>query len=56
VGWGIRWTPASWMWNVSGFDAVEITYASGKRFRIGTNQPKELAAAITAALSIAPAR
>lgn len=53
-GWGIRWTPYGWMWNVSGFDAVEITYASGKKFRIGTNQPMELTAAINAAIGTAP--
>lgn len=45
-GWGIRLTPHGWLFNVSGLDAVEITLASGKHFRIGTNQPKELEATI----------
>ena len=46
-GWGIRLTPYGWMYNVSGLDAVEIELASGKRFRIGTDEPKRLAAAIS---------
>ncbi len=45
-GWGIRWGPRGWLWNVSGLDAVELTLASGKIFRIGTDQPEELAAAL----------
>jgi hypothetical protein len=28
--------------HVSGFDAVEILMKSGKRYRIGTDQPEEL--------------
>lgn len=36
-GWGIRLTPHGWLWNVAGYDAVEITYKNGNRkFRIGT--------------------
>jgi hypothetical protein len=31
-----------WIYNVSGFDAVEILMKSGKRYRIGTDQPEEL--------------
>ena len=45
---GIRWTPAGWQWGVSGRDAVELAYRDGRRFRIGTDQPQELAAAINA--------
>ncbi len=42
-GFGIRRTPAGWMWNISGFDAVEIQYKdSGKLFRIGTADSQEL--------------
>jgi hypothetical protein len=47
VGWGIRLAPSGVIWNVSGFDAVELALASGKRFRIGTDEPAALAAAIT---------
>ena len=25
-GWGIRWTPHGWLFNVSGFDAVQMEY------------------------------
>ena len=43
-GWGIR----GWLWpkmciyNVSGFDAVEIKLKNGKIYRIGTDEPKKL--------------
>ncbi len=49
-GWGIRLTPRGWLWNVSGWDAVELTYRSGGHFRIGTDEPGRLCAAITAAV------
>jgi hypothetical protein len=45
-GWGVRLTPEGWMFNVSGLDAVEIRLASGKRFRIGTDEPHQLVQAI----------
>jgi hypothetical protein len=45
-GWGIRLIPHGWLFNVSGLDAVEIAMSSGKRYRIGTDQPNELARAI----------
>jgi len=43
-GWGIRfwWWPRMWIFNVSGFDAVEIKMKNGKRYRIGTDEPKKL--------------
>ena len=43
-GWGIRiWLwPKMWIYNVSGFDAVEIKLKNGKRYRIGTDEPKKL--------------
>jgi len=43
-GWGIR----EWLWpkmliyNVSGFDAIEIQLKNGKTYRIGTNEPEKL--------------
>ena len=43
-GWGIRY----WFWpkmrifNVSGFDAVEIKMVDNKVYRIGTDEPKKL--------------
>ncbi len=50
-GWGIRYTPRGWLWNVSGFDAVELTYDNGRHFRIGTDEPTELCAAIQNAIA-----
>jgi hypothetical protein len=44
--WGIRMWSNGWLYNVAGFDAVEIILKSGKHNRIGTNQPQELAQAI----------
>ena len=47
VGWGIRWIPGSyWVWNVSGFRAVELYMKDGTRFRIGTDEPEALVHAI----------
>ena len=47
-GWGIRfWLwPKMWIYNVSGFDAVEITMKNGRIYRIGTDEPKKLERAI----------
>jgi len=47
AGWGIRWLPGQyWLWNASGFDAVELLFKDGRRFRIGTDEPEKLVAAI----------
>jgi len=48
-GWGIHWTPHGWLYNVSGWEAVEIALASGKRFRLGTDEPQKLAQALRVA-------
>jgi hypothetical protein len=45
-GFGIRLTPHGWMWNISGLDGVEITYANGRRFRVGTDDPDGLLTAL----------
>jgi len=51
-GWGIR----LWLWprmlifNVSGFDAVEIKMKNNKTYRIGTDEPKNLESAIIQAI------
>ena len=52
-GWGIRlWLwPKMWIYNVSGFDAVEIIMKNGKVYRIGTDTPSELETAIKQATS-----
>ena len=46
TGWGIRLGSGYVLWNVSGFDAVELDLASGRRFRVGTDEPATLASAI----------
>jgi hypothetical protein len=45
-GWGIRLTPHGMLWNIYGLDAVELTYLNGKRFRIGSDDAKQLLTAI----------
>lgn len=45
-GWGIRLTPRGWLFNVSGLDAVEFRMNSGRNYRIGTDEPQALQAAI----------
>ena len=52
-GLGIRlWLwPYMWIYNVSGFDAVEITMKNGKIYRIGTDAPGELETAIKQAIN-----
>lgn len=47
-GWGIRlWLwPYMWIYNISGFDAVEVTMKNGRVYRIGTNDPEKLEMAI----------
>jgi hypothetical protein len=49
VGWGIRLAPSGVIWNVSGFDAVELDFPFGRSFRIGTDDKAALAAAIAMA-------
>jgi len=50
-GWGIRRTPHGWLYNVSGFRAVELRMKDGKGYRIGTNDPSGLYNAIETVLS-----
>ena len=53
-GWGIRLTPHGVLFRVSGFYAVEIKLRTGKKFRIGTDVPQELDAAIRQAIKVSP--
>lgn len=48
-GWGIHRTPHGWLYNVSGWEAVEITLTSGKRLRLGTDEPRRLVQALRVA-------
>lgn len=46
-GWGIHYiSEKCWLWNVSGFEAVELRFSRFKRFRVGTNEPTKLLQAI----------
>ena len=50
-GFGIRKIRGGWLYNVSGFDAIEIQLKNERKYRIGTNQPKQLLAAVESALA-----
>lgn len=50
-GWGIRYVFNGWLWNVSGSYSVELVYHDGGHFRIGTDEPAVLEAAIDGALA-----
>ena len=50
-GWGIHHTGTAWLYNVAGFDAVEITLKNGKKKWLGTNQPDKLTTAINNCLN-----
>ncbi|MBV8150156.1 MAG: hypothetical protein JOY59_01260 [Candidatus Eremiobacteraeota bacterium] len=45
-GWGIHLTWHGWVWNVAGFNAVQIRLRSGTRYAIGTPEPQALVAAL----------
>jgi hypothetical protein len=46
--WGIHYWlwPKMWIFNIAGLGAVELTMKNGKVYRIGTNEPEKLEAAI----------
>lgn len=50
-GWGIRWTPSGWLYNVSGRNAVIVHRRDGSSVLIGTDEPHELAVAIQKAMA-----
>ncbi len=50
-GWGIHTCGDGFIYNIAGYDGVEITMVSGRHNRIGTDQPLELAEAIKKAVS-----
>jgi hypothetical protein len=54
LGWGMRKIPGGWMFNVWGLDAVELELADGKKFRIGTDEPEDLVAALSAHTALRP--
>lgn len=50
-GWGIRHVPRGWMYNIAGRDAVELELRAGSVFRIGTDDPDGLLAAVRSAVT-----
>ncbi|MDA8243015.1 MAG: hypothetical protein M0025_02715 [Elusimicrobia bacterium] len=46
AGWGIHYIGDGWLYNVDGYGAVELRFASGGRARIGTDEPAALETAI----------
>ena len=49
-GWGIKKIWGGWLFNVSGFDAVQIELRNGKLYQIGTDEPQRLREAILEAM------
>ena len=45
-GWGIHLTSNGWLYNVSGFRAVELRRSDGTSFQLGTDEPEVLLAAV----------
>ncbi len=45
-GWGVRMYGGGKLYNVSGFDAVELLLATGRGVRIGTDEPAALVSAL----------
>jgi hypothetical protein len=41
-GWGIHATRDGWLYNVSGFYAVEIVFTDGRKIRVGSDEPSTL--------------
>ena len=54
-GWGIKFTPYGWLFNVAGFSAIELEMTNGKTYRIGTDDPEGLGTALERSLSHRPA-
>jgi hypothetical protein len=50
-GWGIHYYGKGWLYNVAGLDAVEIRLTSGRRLRIGTDEPEVPCEAISRAIT-----
>ncbi len=51
-GYGIHgWFKKGWLINISGLDAVELKMKNGMVYRIGTDEPQELNAALQRAMN-----
>lgn len=51
AGWGVRVIPHGRLYNVGGFDAVELELDNGRVVRVGTDEPDALLAAVQRALA-----
>ncbi|MFN3218533.1 MAG: hypothetical protein ACE367_18715 [Acidimicrobiales bacterium] len=51
LGWGIRWMPGATVFNVWGLDAVRLELDGARDFRIGTDDPEGLVAAISGCIA-----
>lgn len=51
-GWGVRYTSKGSIYNIAGYDAVEIRLKTGGQFRLGTDEPERLREAILEATGI----
>lgn len=49
-GWGVHLTRNGWLYNVSGFGAVQVTLKSGKTFLLGSDKPEQLCSALQRAI------
>ncbi len=49
--WGIRKVRNGWLWNTSGFDAVELQLRDGRVFQMGSGRPQEVVEAVEAIMS-----
>jgi hypothetical protein len=47
-GWGIRFTTRGMLYDVAGTRSIEVCLRSGRRFRLGTDEPERLLTAIRA--------
>ena len=47
-GWGIHLIQGGWIFNVSGWEAVELQMKNGRTYRIGTDDPHGLMDAVSA--------
>jgi hypothetical protein len=50
-GWGIKKIMGGWLFNISGFDVVELKLRNGRRYMIGTDEPQRLCQAIEGAVA-----
>lgn len=48
--WGIHVIPNGWIFNVSGWEAVELQMKNGRKYRIGTDDAEGLANAVKAGM------